>query len=80
LLSFSEATYRDFTQPRFRCLGLISKKFGRYIEEAQLIGRPVPVVETATAVMFKLPPSPVDAVRARAAAEGTMSPSRIDPS
>jgi predicted DNA-binding transcriptional regulator YafY len=43
----------------------------RYIEEAQLIGRPVPVVETATAVTFKLPPSLVDAVRARAAAEGT---------
>jgi len=42
----------------------------RYIEEAQLIGRPVPVVETATAVTFKLPPSLVDAVRARAAAEG----------
>jgi hypothetical protein len=29
----------------------------RYIEEARLIGRPVPVVETATAVTFKLPPS-----------------------
>ena len=43
----------------------------RYIEKAQLIGRPVPVVETATAVTFKLPPSLVDAVRARAAAEGT---------
>src|SRR5215510_4818364 len=36
----------------------------RYIEEAQLIGRPVPVVEPATAVTFKLPPSLVDAVRA----------------
>ena len=43
----------------------------RYIEEAQLIGRPVPVVEAATAVTFKLPPGLVDAVRARAAAEGT---------
>src|SRR5215469_5321348 len=43
----------------------------RYIEEAQLMGRPVPVVEAATAVTFKLPPSLVDAVRARAAAEGT---------
>ena len=39
----------------------------RYIEEAQLIGRPVPVAEAATAVTFKLPPSLVDAVRARAA-------------
>lgn len=43
----------------------------RYIEEAQLIGRPVPVVEPAAAVTFKLPPHLVDAVRARAAAEGT---------
>ena len=43
----------------------------RYIEEAQLIGRPVPIVEPATAVTFKLQPSLVNAVRARAAAEGT---------
>jgi predicted DNA-binding transcriptional regulator YafY len=43
----------------------------RYIEESQLIGRPVPVVEPATAVTFKLPPSLVDAIRARATAEGT---------
>src|ERR1700749_1769528 len=42
----------------------------RYLEEAQLIGRPVPVVEAA-AVTFKFPPSRVDAVRARAAAEET---------
>ena len=41
----------------------------RYIEEAQVIGRPVPVVEPTTAVTFKLPPSLVDAVRTRAAAE-----------
>jgi predicted DNA-binding transcriptional regulator YafY len=41
----------------------------RYIEEAQMIGRPVVVAEP-TAVTFKLPPSLVDAVRARAAAEG----------
>jgi Ribbon-helix-helix protein, copG family len=47
-----------------------SRQAYRYIEEARLIGRPVPVVETATAVTFKLPPSLVDAVRARAAAEG----------
>lgn len=43
----------------------------RYIEEAQMIGRPVPVGEPTTAVTFKLPPSLVDAVRARAAVEGT---------
>ena len=41
----------------------------RYIEEAQMIGRPVVVAEPA-AVTFKLPPSLVDAVRERAAAEG----------
>jgi hypothetical protein len=42
----------------------------RYIEEAQVIGRPVPVVEPATAVTFKLQLSLVNAVRARAATEG----------
>jgi predicted DNA-binding transcriptional regulator YafY len=42
----------------------------RYIEEAQLIGRPVAAAEPAAAVTFKLPPSLVDAVRARAASEG----------
>src|SRR5436309_11197314 len=47
----------------------------RYIEEAQLIGRPVPVAEAATAVTFKLPPSLVDAVRARQGA--VKSPSLV---
>ena len=42
----------------------------RYIEEAQMIGRPVAVAEPTAAVTFKLPPSLVDAVRAQAAAEG----------
>ena len=42
----------------------------RYIEEAQMIGRPVVVAEPAAAVTFELPPSLVDAVRERAAAEG----------
>jgi predicted DNA-binding transcriptional regulator YafY len=41
----------------------------RYIEEAQMIGRPVVVAEPAAAVTFKLPPSLVDAVRERATAE-----------
>ncbi|WP_287986813.1 ribbon-helix-helix protein, CopG family [Acidiphilium sp.] len=57
---------------------LLSRRFAmsrrqayRYLEEAQLIGRPVPVVEAGTAVTFKLPPSLVAAVRARAAVEGT---------
>jgi len=42
----------------------------RYIEGAQTISRPVPVVEPTMAVTFKLPPSLVDAIRSRAAAEG----------
>jgi predicted DNA-binding transcriptional regulator YafY len=42
----------------------------RYLEEAQTIGRPVVAAEPTAAVTFKLPPSLVDAVRARAAAEG----------
>jgi len=43
----------------------------RYIEEAQSIGRPVAPAEPTTAVTFKLAPSLVDSIRARAAAEGT---------
>ena len=42
----------------------------RYVEEAQTIGRPVVAAEPTAAVTFKLPPSLVDTVRARAAAEG----------
>jgi predicted DNA-binding transcriptional regulator YafY len=42
----------------------------RYVDEAQTIGRPVVAAEPTAAVTFKLPPSLVDAVRARAAAEG----------
>jgi hypothetical protein len=43
----------------------------RYIEKARVIDRPVPVAEPAVAVMFKLAPNLVGAIRARAAAEGT---------
>jgi predicted DNA-binding transcriptional regulator YafY len=42
----------------------------RYLEEAKMIGRPVVVSEPTAAVTFKLPPSLVDAIRTRAAAEG----------
>ena len=42
----------------------------RYIQEAQSIGGPVPVAESAVAVTFKLAPSLIHAVRARAAADG----------
>jgi hypothetical protein len=43
----------------------------RYSEAPNTHKRPVPVAEPTTAVTFKLPPSLVDAVRARAAAETT---------
>jgi len=36
-----------------------------------MLDHPVTVAEPAAAVTFKLPPSLVDAIRARAAAEGT---------
>jgi predicted DNA-binding transcriptional regulator YafY len=65
-LSVAEAAVslsRQFTMSR--------RQAYRYIEEAQTIGRPVPVTEPTTAVTFKLPPGLVDAIRARAAAEGT---------
>lgn len=54
-----------------RRFALSRRQAYRYIAAAQTIGRPVPVAEPAAAVTFKLPPSLVDAVRARAAAEGT---------
>lgn len=65
-LSVAEATVllsRQFTMSR--------RQAYRYIEAAQEIGRPVPVAEPTTAVTFKLPPSLVNAVRARAETEGT---------
>jgi hypothetical protein len=65
-LSVAEAALslaRQFTMSR--------RQAYRYIEVAQTIARPVPVTEPTTAVTFKLPPSLVDAIRARAAAEGT---------
>jgi predicted DNA-binding transcriptional regulator YafY len=43
----------------------------RYVEEAQAIGRPVVAAEPTVAVTFKLAPSLVDSIRARAALKGT---------
>jgi predicted DNA-binding transcriptional regulator YafY len=43
----------------------------RYVREAQSLAAPVPVTEPSVAVTFKLPPSLVSSVRARAAADGT---------
>jgi len=43
----------------------------RYVQEAQSLVAPLPVMEPAAAVTFKLPPSLVNAIRARAAADGT---------
>jgi predicted DNA-binding transcriptional regulator YafY len=53
-----------------RRFALSRRQAYRYIEEAQAIGRPVVAAEPTAAVTFKLPPSLVDAIRARAAAEG----------
>jgi len=43
----------------------------RYLQEAQALQAPLPVAEPSMAVTFKLPPSLVSRVRARAAADGT---------
>jgi predicted DNA-binding transcriptional regulator YafY len=43
----------------------------RYVQEAQSLSAPVPAVEPGVAVTFKLPPSLVAAVRARAVRDGT---------
>jgi len=43
----------------------------RYLQEAQALQAPLPVAESSMAVTFKLPPSLVSRVRARAAADGT---------
>ena len=43
----------------------------RYLQEAQALQAPLPVAEPSMAVTFKLPPSLVSHVRARAAADGT---------
>ena len=43
----------------------------RYVEEAQAVGGPVVAAEPTIAVRFKLAPSLVGSIRARAAVEGT---------
>jgi hypothetical protein len=43
----------------------------RYVQEAQSLTVPVPLTEPSVAVTFKLPPSLVNGVRARAAADRT---------
>ena len=43
----------------------------RYVEEAQAVGGPVVAAEPTIAVTFKLAPSLVGSIRARAAVEGT---------
>src|SRR3977135_3063578 len=53
-----------------RQFGMSRRQAYRYIEEAQLIGRPVPVVEAGGAGTVKVPTSRLAAARARAAAEG----------
>lgn len=43
----------------------------RYVGQAQSLAAPLPLAEPAVAVTFKLPPSLVNKVRVRAAADGT---------
>lgn len=43
----------------------------RYVQEAQSLTGPVPLAESSVAVTFKLPPSLVHGLRARAASDGT---------
>jgi hypothetical protein len=43
----------------------------RYLEEAAGLSRPAPIVEATVAVTFKLAPSLIGLIRARAVTEGT---------
>lgn len=51
-----------------RDYGLSRRQAYRYVEEAQTLARPAPVVEPSMAVTFKLPVSVVSKLRAHAAA------------
>lgn len=54
-----------------RQFGMSRRQAYRYVDEAQSLVRPVSMTEAKAAVTFKLPPSLVDVLRARAIAEGT---------
>jgi predicted DNA-binding transcriptional regulator YafY len=54
-----------------RQFALSRRQAYRYLQEAQALQAPLPVAEPSMAVTFKLPPSLVSRVRARAAADGT---------
>ena len=54
-----------------RQFALSRRQAYRYLQEAQALPAPLPVAEPSMAVTFKLPPSLVSGVRARAAADGT---------
>lgn len=54
-----------------RQFALSRRQAYRYLQEAQALPGPLPVAEPSIAVTFKLPPSLVSRVRARAAADGT---------
>ncbi|MFZ0789109.1 MAG: hypothetical protein WAM94_05745 [Chromatiaceae bacterium] len=54
-----------------RQFALSRRQAYRYVQEAQALAAPLPVAEPSIAVTFKLPPSLVSRVRARAAADGT---------
>jgi hypothetical protein len=54
-----------------RQFALSRRQAYRYLEEVAGLSRPVPVVEPSVAVTFKLAPSLIGLIRARAVAEGT---------
>jgi predicted DNA-binding transcriptional regulator YafY len=54
-----------------RQFALSRRQAYRYLQEAQALQAPLPVAEPSMAVTFKLPPSLVSRVRARAAADET---------
>jgi predicted DNA-binding transcriptional regulator YafY len=54
-----------------RQFALSRRQAYRYVQEAQALAAPLPVAEPSIAVTFKLPPSLVSRVRARAAADRT---------
>ena len=53
-----------------RRFALSRRQAYRYLQEAQHLATPLPLTEPTVAVTFKLPPSIVDQVRARATVNG----------
>ena len=60
-----------------RRFALSQRQAYRYLEEAAGLSRPAPVVEPTVAVTFKLAPSLIGLIRARAVAERTTISARV---